>query len=163
MATKKNNQAKKPAATGNAKPADPARDRETGAGEFMATDQGVKINDDPNSKKDGGHGGTLFEDFILREKISHFDREPIPERVDDNIFDISFMYGAEQYTGWVNPSEKLSAEGKPVSFHVILNDTSFGYLSYQHCKWMVNEDRPAELVEKIGMQIEKHYQRTWSL
>ncbi|WP_034690325.1 catalase [Kaistella palustris] len=50
-------------------------------GEFMTTDQGLKINDDQNSLKAGDRGPTLLEDFILREKITHFDHERIPERV----------------------------------------------------------------------------------
>jgi catalase len=48
---------------------------------LMNTDQGVLINDDQNSLKAGERGGTLMEDFILREKITHFDHERIPERV----------------------------------------------------------------------------------
>ena len=47
----------------------------------MTTDQGVGINDDQNSLKAGDRGATLLEDFILREKITHFDHERIPERV----------------------------------------------------------------------------------
>jgi catalase len=56
-------------------------DNESGAGELMTTDQGLKINDDQNSLKSGERGGTLLEDFILREKITHFDHERIPERI----------------------------------------------------------------------------------
>lgn len=37
-------------------------------GEFLTTDQGLKINDDQNSLKAGDRGATLLEDFILREK-----------------------------------------------------------------------------------------------
>jgi catalase len=48
---------------------------------FMTTDQGLRINDDHNSLKAGDRGGTLLEDFILREKITHFDHERIPERI----------------------------------------------------------------------------------
>lgn len=50
-------------------------------GEFLTTNQGLKINDDQNSLKAGDRGPTLLEDFILREKITHFDHERIPERV----------------------------------------------------------------------------------
>ena len=60
---------------------DLAPDIETGANEFMTTDQGLKINDDQNSLKSGERGATLLEDFILREKITHFDHERIPERI----------------------------------------------------------------------------------
>ncbi|KGE16207.1 catalase [Sphingobacterium deserti] len=51
------------------------------AGHPMTTDQGVKINNDANSLKGGSRGATLLEDFILREKITHFDHERIPERI----------------------------------------------------------------------------------
>lgn len=47
----------------------------------MTTDHGLKINDDQNSLKAGERSATLLEDFILREKITHFDHERIPERV----------------------------------------------------------------------------------
>ena len=47
----------------------------------MTTNHGLKINDDQNSLKAGERGATLLEDFILREKITHFDHERIPERI----------------------------------------------------------------------------------
>ncbi|MET4082573.1 catalase [Pedobacter sp. UYP30] len=47
----------------------------------MTTNQGLKVNDDNNSLKAGDRGATLLEDFILREKITHFDHERIPERI----------------------------------------------------------------------------------
>ena len=52
-----------------------------GTNQFLTTDQGVKINDDNNSVKAGERGPSLLEDFILREKITHFDHERIPERI----------------------------------------------------------------------------------
>ncbi|SEN96292.1 catalase [Mucilaginibacter gossypiicola] len=50
-------------------------------GESMTTNTGLAINDDQNSLKAGDRGPSLLEDFILREKITHFDHERIPERV----------------------------------------------------------------------------------
>lgn len=50
-------------------------------GEYLNTNQGLKVNDDQNSLKAGERGATLLEDFILREKITHFDHERIPERI----------------------------------------------------------------------------------
>lgn len=55
--------------------------RENSQGEFLTTNQGVRVNDNQNSLKAGERGATLLEDFILREKITHFDHERIPERV----------------------------------------------------------------------------------
>jgi len=48
---------------------------------FLTTNHGVRINDDNNSLKAGERGPSLLEDFILREKITHFDHERIPERI----------------------------------------------------------------------------------
>ena len=50
-------------------------------GKVLTTQQGVAIADNQNSLKAGPRGPTLLEDFILREKINHFDHERIPERV----------------------------------------------------------------------------------
>ncbi|WP_151989769.1 catalase [Sphingomonas aurantiaca] len=50
-------------------------------GKVMTTNHGMAIADDHNSLKAGSRGPTLLEDFILREKIFHFDHERIPERV----------------------------------------------------------------------------------
>src|SRR5215212_4377439 len=47
----------------------------------LTTNQGLHIPDNHNSLKAGVRGPTLLEDFILREKITHFDHERIPERV----------------------------------------------------------------------------------
>jgi Catalase/C-terminal domain found in long catalases len=55
--------------------------REDPKGQVLTTDQGLRINDDQNSLKAGARGPSLLEDFILREKITHFDHERIPERV----------------------------------------------------------------------------------
>ncbi|OCK51713.1 catalase HPII [Chryseobacterium sp. CBo1] len=47
----------------------------------LTTNQGLKINNNQDSLKAGERGATLLEDFILREKITHFDHERIPERI----------------------------------------------------------------------------------
>ena len=65
----------------NSKLDDLAKNKEDSAGEFLTTNQGVRVNDNQNSLKAGDRGPTLLEDFILREKITHFDHERIPERV----------------------------------------------------------------------------------
>lgn len=58
-----------------------AQHMEDSTGELMNTNTGVRVNDDQNSLKAGDRGASLLEDFILREKITHFDHERIPERV----------------------------------------------------------------------------------
>src|SRR5512144_1618394 len=55
--------------------------REDGAEGLLTTNHGTRISDDQNSLKATPRGPSLLEDFILREKITHFDHERIPERV----------------------------------------------------------------------------------
>ncbi len=82
MPTKKNNapEEKKPMEN-NAKTDALRQNIVTDDKEFMTTNQGLRVNDDQNSLKAGERGPSLLEDFILREKITHFDHERIPERV----------------------------------------------------------------------------------
>jgi catalase len=47
----------------------------------LTTNQGVALSDNQNSLRANPSGPTLLEDFILREKITHFDHERIPERI----------------------------------------------------------------------------------
>jgi catalase len=78
------NDTRKPAAAragANPKLADLDVDRETSAGQFLTSNQGLRVNDNQNSLKAGPRGPSLLEDFLLREKITHFDHERIPERV----------------------------------------------------------------------------------
>ena len=57
------------------------RVRVDSGGQRLTTNQGVAIADNQNSLKAGLRGPVLLEDFILREKITHFDHERIPERI----------------------------------------------------------------------------------
>jgi catalase len=47
----------------------------------LTTNQGMSVADNQNSLRAHPRGPTLLEDFILREKITHFDHERIPERI----------------------------------------------------------------------------------
>ncbi|MDI3400785.1 catalase HPII [Pseudomonas sp. V88_4] len=55
--------------------------RSDATGQALRTNQGVKIADNQNTLKAGARGPSLLEDFIMREKITHFDHERIPERI----------------------------------------------------------------------------------
>jgi catalase len=57
------------------------RVRVDASGQVLTTNQGIAIADNQNSLKAGLRGPALLEDFILREKITHFDHERIPERI----------------------------------------------------------------------------------
>ena len=55
--------------------------RSDATGQALRTNQGVKVADNQNTLKAGPRGPSLLEDFIMREKITHFDHERIPERI----------------------------------------------------------------------------------
>ena len=57
------------------------KDMTDATGKPLTTRQGLKVNDTNNSLKSGPRGSTLLEDFLLREKITSFDHERIPERI----------------------------------------------------------------------------------
>ena len=65
----------------NAKLQSLERFRSDATGQALRTNQGVKIADNQNTLKVGARGPSLLEDFIMREKITHFDHERIPERI----------------------------------------------------------------------------------
>ena len=61
-----------------------ARSKATVAGgdhPALTSNQGIPVADNQNSLRAFDRGPTLLEDFILREKITHFDHERIPERI----------------------------------------------------------------------------------
>jgi catalase len=66
----------------------------------LTTQQGVVVSDDQNTLKVGPRGPDLLEDFVMREKIFHFDHERIPERVVH-----ARGYGAR---GYFEPYESLA-------------------------------------------------------
>jgi catalase len=57
------------------------RARVDASGRALTTNQGVPVADNQSSLKAGLRGPALLEDFILREKITHFDHERIAERI----------------------------------------------------------------------------------
>ncbi|MCZ4057895.1 catalase HPII [Pantoea sp. LMR881] len=57
------------------------QNRKNGENAALTTNQGTRIANDQNSLRAGTRGPTLLEDFIMREKITHFDHERIPERI----------------------------------------------------------------------------------
>lgn len=62
---------------------DPGKGGETQqrGGERLTSNHGIAFSDNQNSLRAGNRGPTLLEDFLLREKIFHFDHERIPERI----------------------------------------------------------------------------------
>ncbi len=71
----------KPAVGVNATVGPLDRVRTDATGQALTTNMGVEISDNQNSLKAGLRGPTLMEDFVLREKLTHFDHERIPERI----------------------------------------------------------------------------------
>jgi len=90
MATKKSSAAPTPGPTSNGKKATDSAQRgqadelhqiASGKHPPLTTNQGIPISDNQNSLRASPRGPTLLEDFVLREKITHFDHERIPERI----------------------------------------------------------------------------------
>jgi len=77
------NQAKGPAPSGDTQLGSGGELHQVAGGEHptLTTNQGVGLSDNQNSLRANPNGPTLLEDFILREKITHFDHERIPERI----------------------------------------------------------------------------------
>ncbi|MEO6255713.1 MAG: catalase, partial [Sphingomicrobium sp.] len=61
--------------------AGPGGETHQSGGDLLTTNFGVPVSDNQNSLKAGARGPSLLEDFVLREKIFHFDHERIPERI----------------------------------------------------------------------------------
>jgi catalase len=79
---KRDQSAPRPAsATGVTADQEAGSDSRAQAGRYLTTAQGLRLPDTDHSLKAGSRGPTLLEDFHLREKITHFDHERIPERV----------------------------------------------------------------------------------
>jgi catalase len=78
MAKRKTPASKAPQTTGTGGETHQVRDGNRPA---LTTNQGTPIADNQNSLRAGVRGPTLLEDFIFREKITHFDHERIPERI----------------------------------------------------------------------------------
>ncbi|WP_300646739.1 catalase [Paenalcaligenes sp.] len=81
----------------------PGGETQQRGGEPLTTNHGVPISDNQNSLKLGLRGPTLLEDFVLREKIFHFDHERIPERIVH-----ARGTGAHGYFECTNPIPELS-------------------------------------------------------
>jgi catalase len=81
----------KPAAASRSKAAVPQAEMVGSGGEThqsaaaadqrITTNHGVPVSDNQNTLSAGPRGPHLLEDFVLREKIQHFDHERIPERI----------------------------------------------------------------------------------
>ena len=67
--------------TATGAPTDVPAEAVSGQGRFLTTSQGARLRDSDHSLKAGERGPTLLQDHHLREKITHFDHERIPERV----------------------------------------------------------------------------------
>lgn len=58
---------------------------------------------------------------------------------------LEFEYEYIHYKGWATPSDKRHPDGKPASYHVVLNGVFFGNLSLNEGKWNIDEQRPDDL------------------
>src|SRR5688500_1964288 len=60
---------------------DELHQRAGGAPPVLSSNQGIPAADNQNTLRQGPRGPTLLEDFLLREKITRFDHERMPERI----------------------------------------------------------------------------------
>ena len=80
-------------------------------GQYLTSNQGLRINHTDDSLKAGDRGPTLLEDFHFREKIMHFDHERIPERV---------VHARGSGALWLFPG--LRANGRTIRKQAFLQD-----------------------------------------
>ncbi|MBV9986540.1 MAG: hypothetical protein JO301_02610 [Chitinophagaceae bacterium] len=76
----------------------------------------------------------------------------------ENFFPVSFTYHGVAYEGRVSP-EHTDDQGNTSSYHVVLNNVFFGYMSRNGRHWQVSEQRPAELAEMVGFCIDNYYEK----
>lgn len=88
---------------------------ENSDGQLLTTNQGLPVNDNQNSLKAGDRGPSLLEDFIMREKITHFDHERIPERIvhargsaAHGIFELYKPMGKYTKAGFLNDTKQVT-------------------------------------------------------
>ncbi len=87
--------------------------RSDATGEALRTNQGVKIADNQNTLKAGDRGPSLLEDFIMREKLTHFDHERIPERIVHARGSAAHgVFQSYADHSWLTKASFLAAEGK---------------------------------------------------
>ena len=77
--------------------------------------------------------------------------------MEDKTINIELTWDGLHYKGWATPSEHKNDNGKPRSFHVVLNDTMFGNLSWNKEKWTADEQRPEGMVEAVGHIIQSNW------
>src|SRR2546429_9941491 len=85
---------------------------------IMTTDAGRPVGDNQNSLTGGPRGPVVFEDFLLFEKMAHFNRERIPERVEH-------AKGSGAYGHFVCTSAEITKYSSSVVYLV----------SSQSCTW----------------------------
>ena len=117
----------------------------------LTTNQGVPLGDNQNSLKAGLRGPTLLEDFILREKITHFDHERIPERIvhargsaAHGYFECTkaLMYDALVLPDGAGAIAALRADGRTLEF---IKD------QYRHCKPILALGASDQLLQACGI------------
>lgn len=74
----------------------------------------------------------------------------------ESFFVIEFHHNGIDYSGRVSP-EKKGPDGLYTSWHVVLNEIFFGYMSQHAGKWECSEWRPAELIKVVGEYIHNHH------
>jgi len=69
---------------------------------------------------------------------------------------VQFSHEGIHYEGWATPSDRHKDDGLAKNYHVVLNMVFFGNLSFDKGKWLIDEQRPHELVEAVGRFLHQH-------
>lgn len=63
---------------------------------------------------------------------------------------LDLQYAGMTYDGWVTPSGDLYPDGDSSCYHVFLNGSFFGDMSFLEGRWLISERRPGELTTAVG-------------
>lgn len=89
----------------------------------------------------------------MTDELNQDNLESMIEKREEKTFDIEFQHDRKNYKGWVIPSGKKNDSGKPVSYHVVLNEVFFGNLTRHNNTWEIDTQRENGLVQAVGEMI----------
>jgi hypothetical protein len=73
---------------------------------------------------------------------------------------LEFESGGSVYKGWATPSDRLHDDGLPASYVIVLNEVFFGDMSKANGKWVLDEQRPHELITAVAECLSKALETT---
>jgi catalase len=108
---------------------------------ILTTDGGAPVTDNQNSRTAGPAGPVLLDDHHLIEKLAHFDRERIPERVVHYFAEVEqAAFNPAHFVPGIGPSPDKMLQGRLFSY----GDTHRYRLGASHMQLATNRPRAAE-------------------